>query len=129
MEAFFRDPNEPVFPPEEVRIKALRADPRSDGQRVRVFLHITAFQKRPSGEVRILNAQGDELASASFIEALSPRMEFTLHLRGEVLNPHRLQARIFYLRDEDYQSEGEGEIERSLMVVDQAQTDFEVPIL
>ncbi|RCK74292.1 MAG: hypothetical protein ANABAC_2494 [Anaerolineae bacterium] len=129
MEAFFRDPNEPVFPPVEVRIKALRADPRSDGQRVRVFLHITAFQKRPSGEVRILNAQGDELASASFIEALSPRMEFTLHLRGEVLNPHRLQARIFYLRDEDYQSEGEGEIERSLMVVDQAQTDFEVPIL
>lgn len=128
MEAFFRDPNEPVFSPEEVRIKALRADPRSDGQRVRVFLHITAFQKRPSGEVRILNAQGDELASASFIEALSPRMEFTLHLRGEVLNPHRLQARIFYLQDEE-QSESEVEIERMLMVVDQAQIDFEVPIM
>lgn len=128
MEAFFRDPNEPVFPPDEVRIKAVRVDPRADGQRVRVFLHLTAFQKRPSGEVRILNAQGDELASASFIEALSPRMEFTLHLRGEVLNPHRLQARIFYLQDED-QSESEVEIERSLMVVDQAETDFEVPVM
>jgi len=128
MEAFFRDPNEPVFPPEEVRIKELRADPRTDGQRVRVFLHITAFQKRPSGQVRILNAQGEELATASFIEALSPRMESTLHLRGEVLNPHRLQARIFYLKDAE-QSEGEVEIERSLMVVDQAQTDFEVPVM
>lgn len=124
MEAFFRDPNEPVFPPEEVRIKELRAEPRPDGQRVRVFLHITAFQKRPSGEVRILNALGDELASANFIEALSPRMEFTLHLRGEVLNPHRLQARIFYLKEQP--QEDEAEIERDLLVVDQAQTDFDV---
>lgn len=124
MEAFFRDPNEPVFPPEEVRIKELRAEPRPDGQRVRVFLHITAFQKRPSGEVRILNALGDELASANFIEALSPRMEFTLHLRGEVLNPHRLQARIFYLKEQP--QEDEAEIERALLVVDQAQTDFDV---
>ncbi|PWH19707.1 MAG: hypothetical protein DDG59_02025 [Anaerolineae bacterium] len=128
MEAFFRDPNEPVFPPEEVRIKELRAEPRADGQRVRVFLHITAFQKRPSGEVRIVNAQGVELASASFIEALSPRMEFTLHLRGDVLNPHQLQARIYYLRNED-QAEGETDLERSVMVVDQVQTSFEVPIL
>lgn len=127
MEAFFRDPNEPVFPPEEVRIKELRAEPRSDGQRVRVFLHITAFQKRPSGEVRILNALGDELASANFIEALSPRMEFTLHLRGEVSNPHRLQARIFYIQEEN--QEGEEGSERALMVVDQAQTDFDVPLL
>lgn len=124
MEAFFRDPNEPVFPPEEVRIKELRAEPRPDGQRVRVFLHITAFQKRPSGEVRILNALGDELASANFIEALSPRMEFTLHLRGEVLNPHRLQARIFYLKEQP--QEDEAEIEREILVVDQAQTDFDV---
>lgn len=124
MEAFFRDPNEPVFPPEEVRIKELRAEPRPDGQRVRVFLHITAFQKRPSGEVRILNALGDELASANFIEALSPRMEFTLHLRGEVLNPHRLQARIFYLKEQP--QEDETEIEREILVVDQAQTDFDV---
>ncbi|MCX8062313.1 MAG: hypothetical protein N3D16_07010 [Anaerolineales bacterium] len=124
MEAFFRDPNEPVFPPQEVRIKALRAEPRPDGQRVRVFLHITAFQKRPSGEVRILNALGDELASANFIEALSPRMEFTLHLRGEVLNPHRLQARIFYIQEQN--QEEQAEIENALMVVDQAQTDFDI---
>ncbi|GAB4476009.1 MAG: hypothetical protein Kow0088_13490 [Anaerolineales bacterium] len=124
MEAFFRDPNEPVFPPNEVRIKELRAEPRPDGQRVRVFLHITAFQKRPSGEVRILNALGDELASVSFIEALSPRMEFTLHLRGEILNPHRLQARIFYLPQENPEEETEFGSDR--IVVDQAQTDFEV---
>lgn len=121
MEVFFRDPNEPVFPPEEVRIKELRAEPRPDGQRVRVFLHITAFQKRPSGEVRILNALGDELASANFIEALSPRMEFTLHLRGEVLNPHRLQAHIFYLMEENQE-----DYVKSRMVVDQAQTEFEI---
>ncbi len=126
MEAFFRDPNEPVFPPAEVRIKELRAEPRPDRQRVRVFLHITAFQKRPSGEVRILNAKGDELASANFIEALSPRMEFTLHLRGEVLNPHQLQARIFYLSEES-RPESEEDFESARKLVDQAQTDFEVP--
>ncbi len=128
MEAFFRDPNEPVYPPSEVRIKELRAEPRADGQRVRVFLHITAFEKRPNGEVRVLNANGEELASANFIEALSPRMEFTLHLRGEVLNPHRLQARVFYLSEEN-QSENQVEIEDALIVVDQAQIDFEVPIV
>ncbi|MCS7246779.1 MAG: hypothetical protein NZ840_00875 [Anaerolineales bacterium] len=129
MEAFFRDPNEPVFPPQEVRIKELRVEPRPDGQRVRVFLRITAFQKRPSGEVRVLNALGHELARANFIEALSPRMEFTLHLRGEVLNPHRLQARIFYLKEEMQLEERPEEIESALIVVDQAQVDFEVPML
>lgn len=125
MEAFFRDPNEEALPPAEVRIRELRAEPRPDGQRVRVFLHITAFQKRPSGEVRILNALDEELASVNFIEALSPRMEFTLHLRGEIRNPHRLQARIFYLAEENA-TDAENEPAIAPLVVDQAQTDFEV---
>lgn len=124
MEIFFRDPNQPLLPRSQVRITDLRAEPRPDGKRVRVYLALTAFQERPSGEIRILNAFGDELASASFIETISPRMEFTLHLRGELSNPCQLKARVFYpLKENDSTALDEPKLE----VVDQQQTDFQLP--
>ena len=57
---------------------------------------MTPFQKRPYIEVTLTNANGDEIASTSIVEPLSWKLEFTLHLRGEVHNPYTLNARLYY---------------------------------
>jgi hypothetical protein len=96
-----------------VRIKELRAELMPDNRRVRVYLEVTPFQKRPNGEVRISNATGDELASVSIIETMITKMEFTLHLRGaELIGPYTLSAFIAYLQEAE-QSRRTGTSERS----------------
>jgi len=96
MDIFFQDPNEIPLPPAEVRILELRAEPWPDKQRVRVYLELTPFQKRPYIEVILHDANGEEIASSSIVEPLSWKLEFTMHLRGELNNPYTLNARLYY---------------------------------
>ncbi len=123
MDIFFQDPNAIPLPPNEVRIKSLHAEPWPDNRRVRVTLEVTPFQRRPSGEVAISNPLGEEVASVSIIESIVPRMEFTMHLRGE--NPageYRIMATLFYLPEAEGQ-ENPSE-DRQRMVVDEANVPF-----
>ena len=85
--------------PEETRITSLRAEQYPDGRRVRINLEITPFQKRPYIEVALFNGDGDEVASASIVEPMTWKLEFTMHLRGERsehLNPYTVEAKLFY---------------------------------
>ena len=82
--------------PEETRITSLRAEQYPDGRRVHVNLEITPFQKRPYIEVALFNGAGDEVASASIIEPMTWKLEFTMHLRGAHLNPYTVEAKLFY---------------------------------
>jgi hypothetical protein len=102
MDIFFQDPTEIPLPPMEVRILDLRAELWEDGRRVQVYLEITPFQKRPHGEVSITNALGDELAFISIVEALTRKLEFTMHLRGaQLTGPFTLNARLYYYPEEE----------------------------
>jgi len=125
MDIFFQDPTAIPLPPKEVRIKSLQAEPWQDNRRVGVILEVTPFQKRPNGEVNISNPLGEEVASVSIIESIVPRMEFTMHLRGE--NPageYRLSATLYYLLEAEGQ---ENPIEeRQRMVVDEVSVVFEI---
>lgn len=129
MDIFFSDPNDIPLPPDEVRIRRFEVSPWPDGRRVRVYLELTPFQKRPSGEISIINAMADELASVSIIETMDPKMEFTLHLRGaELVGPYKVSAMIFYLEDSDL-PEGEDEQpyeQRKKIVVDQVEERFDL---
>ena len=99
MDIFFTDPTDIPLPPDEVRIRQLKAYAWPDGRRVSVALHLTPFQKPPSGEISITNALGEELAIISIIETVDPKMEFTLHLRGaEVISPLDVKASIYYTK-------------------------------
>ncbi len=101
MDIFFTDPTDIPLPPDEVRIRQLVASPWPDGHRVSVALHITPFQKPPSGEINIINAVGDELAIINIIETVDPKMEFTMHLRGaEIIGPLQVNAFLFYILDD-----------------------------
>ena len=96
MDFFFPEDSLLRMPPEETRITSLTAEPYPDGYRLRVNIEITPFQKRPYLEVVVSNADGEEIASSSIVEPLMWKLEFTMHLRGELRNPYRLEARLFY---------------------------------
>jgi len=125
MDIFFQDPTAIPLPPEDVRIKELRAEPLPDNRRVRIFLETTPFQKRPNGEVIIANPRGDEVANVSIVESISPRMEFIMHLRGEVPpGEYHLSAVLYYdLAVDKPESPPEP---REKMVVDKGEAKFEI---
>jgi len=96
MDFFFPEDNLNRMTPEETRITSLTAEPYPDGYRLRVNIGITPFQKRPHIEVNLKDADGDEVASTSIVEPMSWKLEFTMHIRGELKNPYTLEAKLFY---------------------------------
>lgn len=126
MDLFFSDPNEIPLPPDEVRILELKAIPWPDRQRVQVYLETTPFQKRPSGEITITNASGEELAFISIIETIGRKMEFTMHLRGaDPVEPFSLLAELFYYQQEERPEGEEGSSEpQKKVTVDQRLISF-----
>jgi hypothetical protein len=82
--------------PEETRITSLTAEPYPDGYRLRVHIEMTPFQQRPHLEVVLSDANQEEVASSSIVEPLSWKLEFTMHIRGELNNPYTLEAKLFY---------------------------------
>jgi len=96
MDFFFPEDNLQRMVPEETSITSLSAEPYPDGRRLHVNIEITPFQKRPYIEVILHDANGEEIASSSIVEPLSWKLEFTMHLRGELNNPYTLNARLYY---------------------------------
>ena len=132
MDIFFQDPSEIPLPPEEVRIRLLRADPWPDGRRVRVYLEVDPSQQRPSAEVRIANTGGEEIAQANIVESMSRKMEINMHLRQpETQGCYRLSAVLFFTRplpEPQGKESGQKAIELpEPMVVDRAEIEFEIP--
>jgi len=96
MDFFFPEDNLTRAVPEETHIQTLSAQAWPDGRRIRINLETTPFQQRPHIEVALTNAQGEEIASTSFVEPLSWKIEFTMHIRGPIHNPYTLTARLYY---------------------------------
>jgi hypothetical protein len=82
--------------PEETRITSLSAEPYPDGYRLLVNIEMTPFQQRPHLEVVLNDADHEEVASSTIVEPLTWKIEFTMHIRGELNNPYTLEARLFY---------------------------------
>lgn len=96
MDFFFPEDNLNRMTPEETRITSLSAEPYPDGYRLHVNIEMTPFQKRPHLEVILSNGNGDEIQTTSIVEPLTWRIEFTMHIRGELKNPYTLGAKLFY---------------------------------
>ena len=96
MEFFLPEDNLNRMTPAETKILSLSAAPYPDGYRLRVNIEMTPFQSRPHLEVTLKSADGHEVASASIVEPMSWKLEFTMHIRGELDNPYLLEARLFY---------------------------------
>lgn len=96
MDFFFAEDGLQRATPAETHITSLLAEPYPDGERVRVNIEMTPFQTRPHIEVTLADAAGDEVATASIVEPMGWKLEFTLHLRGASNGPFRLEARLYY---------------------------------
>lgn len=97
MDIFFQDPGEIPLPPGEVRIRELVPTPWPDGRRVKVYLEVDPFQKRPSAQVEILNSSGDVVAEVSVIETMTRKMEFNMHLRHpDLVGSYRIAVVLYY---------------------------------
>jgi len=130
MDIFFQDPSEVPLPPEEVRIREFTASPWPDGQRVKVYLEIDAFQKRPSAQVIIRDADGEVLTEVSIVETITRKMEFNMHLRRpESRGQYKIEVTLYY---QQFESVGETEeVEPQpapeRVVVDYKETVFHIP--
>jgi hypothetical protein len=96
MDFFFPEDNLKRMTPEETDITSLSAEPYPDGYRLRVNIQITPFQKRPHIDVRLTDVNGDEVGSTTIVEPMGWKLEFTMHIRGELKNPYTLEAKLYY---------------------------------
>ena len=99
MDIFFHDPDEVRLPPEEVQLREMQVTPLPDGRRVKIFLELTPFMKRPNVDVSITAASGKEVARTSILETMSRKLEFTMHLREiEPGSEYTLESIVYYQR-------------------------------
>ena len=127
LDIFFTDPSEVPLPPEEVRIRNLRAEPWPDGRRVRIIMELDPSQKRPNADLAIENQQGKEVATVSIIESIDRHIEVTMHLReSHPEGKYQAAAKLFFTSfDENADPEpGLEPIEK--FVVDEAQFEFKI---
>jgi hypothetical protein len=133
MDIFFTDPTDIPRPPEEVRIRQFRAEPWPDKRRVRIYLEVTPFLKRPNGEIEIHDADGNEVVSLSIIESIVPKMDLTVHLRGpEPAGTYIASAIVYYYEADENLPPTESEasepalpsLPSKIKVVDRAETTF-----
>ncbi len=96
MDFFLPEDNLTRAVPEETKILSLSAEPYPDGYRLHVHIEVTPFQKRPYIEVTLHDSDGNEVGSTSIVEPLSWKLEFTMHIRGEIKNPYSLHARLYF---------------------------------
>jgi hypothetical protein len=93
----FYEPEEIPQPPDAVKIEALAARVYPDGRRVRLAIKLTPFLERPNVELRITNADGNEVATLSIIETMDAQFEMTAHLRGpQPEGRYTLHGELFY---------------------------------
>lgn len=132
MDIFLQDPSDIPLPPDEVRIRELRAEPYPDQRRVRIILEITPFQQQPNCEIQVTDVKGNVVASLSIIESIDPKMDITVHLKIEEPDKKFIaSAEIYYYENEqakgdpDLQAEaGTYQLPIRVNIVDSDQTVF-----
>ena len=125
MDIHFSDQHAIPLPPQDVKIKEVRVEPYPDKKRVRLFVELTPFQKNPSGDVLIFNQTGEIVASASFIEAVAPKFDFTLHLKASETGKFIANLILFYTSEIEERTSGEeGMVRPEKWVVDRMEQVF-----
>jgi len=110
MDIFFNDPNIVRLPPEEVHLREVRITPQADSGRVKVYLELTPFQKRPDLSVSITSSSGKEAARTTILETMLTKLELTMHLREPEPGREYTMETIVYYQKLPEPSEQEGEI-------------------
>jgi hypothetical protein len=78
---FQTDPNVERMVPADTRLLNLRAEPYSDGKRLKVGLDLTPFQQKPYLDLALTNSSGELVATTSIVEPVNWNLELNLHIR------------------------------------------------
>jgi hypothetical protein len=125
MELFFQDPNVVRLPPEDVRLVDVRVTPQAQSGRVKVYLELTPFLKRPDINLKVTSPSGIDAAQTTILETMLTRLEVTLHLRQPEKGSEYILATILYYQK--LPQPGDEGVEFQLpepMIVDQRKTTF-----
>ena len=125
MEIFFQDPNEIPLPPQEVRIREIKAEPWPDGCRVHVYLEMDAFQKRPNINLLISDAEGKERATVSIIESMTRKIDLTMHLQGSAEGEFTLCAALFYMEEPEGEEKA---LPQNPIIIEKVEQKFRIEI-
>ena len=127
MEFDLPDLNIIQLPPEDVRIRELRAKPWSDGRRVSVFLELDPSQQSPNVDLEIMDEKGLLLAATSIIEIIDRKTELTIHLPSEQIGgKYQLCVTLFFAEiPENPEPDQDQELVKKT-IVDDRQIWFEI---
>jgi hypothetical protein len=99
---FYDDPSQSHRAPKDVRITEMTVSPYPDGRRVALKLALTPFRQRPSVDLTVANARGEQAASLTVIETIDPNLSLTVHLRDkEPAGPYEARAELYYVLPEE----------------------------
>lgn len=97
MDIFFQDQDETRLPPDLVRLIQIQIIPLDGSGRVKVFLELTPFIKRPNIEITFSNGSGKVISHTSILETMQRKLEITMHLREcEPGNEYTVKATVYY---------------------------------
>ena len=78
-----------------------------------MFLELTPFQQKPHGDIHIMDKAGNILAGTSFIEAVTPKFEMTLHLGSfDPDGEYQASATLYYVIEVEGEVEGDRKLVR-----------------
>jgi len=128
MNIFLQDPDEVRLPPEEVRLLEVKVTPQPDGRRVKIYLELTPFSKRPNIDVTITSPKGKAAAHSSILETMLRKLEFILHLREpEPGGKYAIECLVYYQKlPEPVDTSQEVSLPEP-MVVDHQKASFVLP--
>jgi hypothetical protein len=97
MNLFFQDPNEIRMSPEEVRLREVKVTPQANSGRVKIYLELTPFIKKPNINVTITDVMSKEVAQINILETMLPKLEFTMHLhKPEQGGKYSVETTVYY---------------------------------
>ena len=97
MDIFFQDQDETRLPPEQVRLIQSQITPLHGTNRVKVFLELTSFIKRPNIEIILSNGTGKVVAQTSILETMLRKLEITMHMgESEPGNEYTFESIVYY---------------------------------
>lgn len=81
MELPLVDPTEPPRSPKQTRFREVQAEPYPDGSRLRLYVRLTPFERRPDLDITVFNEEGEQIASTIVVQAFLPVLSLTMHLQ------------------------------------------------
>ena len=128
MDIFFQDQDETRLPPEQVRLIQIQIMPLNGSGRVKVFLELTPFIKRPNIEITISNPAGKVIAHTSILETMLRKLEITMHMcEFEPGNEYAVESIVYYQKLPEPGDVTEDVPLPDPMIVDQHITKFILP--